>query len=125
MNDNYRQAIRKPAKLMLFYLLLSLFLFLYSIYKPVLNNKSLFIVYVLICDIFAYWGFKFGAEHVMMAEAHDPRFFNVSRFMKTLFWISLVLGIIKYMLYTGDHTFSIYSKILNLVKGVYSFKTGL
>lgn len=116
-----RSTYIKPAKLMLFYITIMPLLFLYSIFRVDLNNRGLFIVFLLICNLFAYFGFRTGAFNIKLINFNCQTQFNVKRFINALFWVALIVSIPKYMLYTGDHSFSVTNKLISLVTGRITF----
>ncbi len=117
----FRKALHSPAKIMVGYLLGSVFMFLFSIFRPVLYNRGLFVFYILTCFAFSYCGFICGTDKIKMRAPYDGLSFNVEKWLNTLFWASLVLAVFKYVLYTGDNSFSLFSGIKNFFSGKYSF----
>ncbi len=106
---------------MLIYLFVTLFLFQFSIFDIPLHNKWTFNIFLIISNLFAYWGFKFGAMRVTVQRKKPQTCVDISKFMNILFWSSLVIGVLKYMLATGDYSFSVWDKLMDLISGRITF----
>lgn len=124
MEGNYtvhRSTYLKPAKLMMIYITVMPILYMYSIFDIKMHNRLLFCAFLLISNIFTYLGFKTGARHVKMSRFAPSRYFDALKFVNVLFWVALIISVPKYMLYTGDRSFNIFNKLIQIYYGRLTF----
>lgn len=117
----HKSTYLKPAKLMLIYIMVMPILFMYSIFDINMHNRLLFCVFLLISNIFTYLGFKTGVRHMKMAHFTPQRTFDALKFVNALFWVALIISVPKYMLYTGDRSFNLFNKLIQIYSGRLTF----
>ena len=121
MQRIHKSTYKKPAKIMLAYIMIMPLLFMYTIFDVKMNNRVLFCVFLLISNLCAYWGFLFGVRRVKLGVVNPIRQFDSIRFVNTLFWVALIVSVPKYMLYSGDHSFNFFGKFVQMITGGFSF----
>lgn len=102
-------AINRPIKIGLFFSIFTIILFEFGVYEFNVPNKLQFYIFLAVCNIAMYIGFTNGTTY--FKEDKITRQLSINKIMRFLFWISLVLAIPKFLLFTGLRSVS-FSTIL-------------
>ena len=99
------RSLRRPIKVGILFSVFTILLYEFGIYKYQLINPILLNIFLLVANIMMYVGFISGAQ-----KSYSYRFdssISINVVIKALFWISLVVAIPKFMIFTGVRSFSI------------------
>lgn len=97
-------ALNRPIKIGILFSAFTVVLFEFGVYKWDVPNKFWFYLFLIACNIAMYYGFRVGVHK----EAKYPinKQININRIVRICFWISLVLAVPKFFLFTGERTLS-------------------
>lgn len=116
-----RDIYTRPAKIMFGYIMIMPILYMYSIFDVTCRSPFLFWLFLVLANTAAYAGFIFGVKKIGYSQTLVKKEFDVYKLINYLFWAALIISIPKYMLYTGDHSFNIVDRFLQLLNGNVTF----
>lgn len=92
---------RKPIYIAILYSLFTLLLYLYGPYAFPKYNRFLLILFVLVTNIAMYLGFLSGVSKNYRRNGINLKYININRILKVFFYISLIISVPKFVIYTG------------------------
>lgn len=106
------KTLMQPIRIGLVFSILTIVLYEFGVYKfPVINREKLNI-FLIVTNLAMYWGFYKGVRN---PQIHiTTKTISIEKVVNVLFWISLIVAIPKYLLYTGERSFSIGTVLLKL-----------
>lgn len=92
---------RKPIYVAILYSLFTLLLYLYGPYTFPEYNRILLILFVIVTNILIYVGFVSGVSKNYRKNINNLKYININRLLKIFFYISLIVCVPKFIIYTG------------------------
>lgn len=111
----------KPVKISIIFNMFTLLLYFYGAYDYPYRNSFLLVFFVAFTNLMMYYGFKYGTREKYETDGtrnNYPRF-PIEKLISFLFWISLIMCIPKFIIYTGNYSFDIeqiFQKIISFFK---------
>ena len=112
MTHSSDKTLMQPIRIGIIFSILTIVLYEFGVYKFPEINRSELNIFLIVTNIAMYWGFYHGV--------HNPKIYNttksiaIEKVVNVLFWISLIVAIPKYLLYTGERSFSFGTIFLKL-----------
>ncbi len=98
---NYdKKTYRMPIRVTLIFSALTILLYEFGAYDYPSINKWQLYAFLFAANLAMYIGFVYGAQRIPKQAASAVRF-PIEGLMRVLFWISLVVAVPKFILYTG------------------------
>ena len=113
MAELKNKTLMAPIKIGIWFSVFTIILFEFGVYDYYNPYKFLFYVFLIVCNISMFYGFKVGVTTANVNLGKHT--INVKKLISFLFWVSLLLAIPKYLLYTKDGTLSFGEIIARLV----------
>lgn len=107
-----------PVKVALAYSFFTVFLYEFGPYNFPPINKGWLYLFLFVCNVAIYAGFKLGASSY---ETKTARVVNVNRLMKVLTIIAIIVCVPKFIIYTGFYS----NPIGQIAYGVSAFLSGM
>lgn len=112
-----RHGNNKPIKYALFFSLITIILYYFGPYKFPDINKGKILLFLLVTNLFMYCGFAVGTKYRLTLGNKPNSYceqkiytfcgYNAGDIIKLLFWVSLIICIPKFILYTGAYSFGL------------------
>lgn len=91
----------KPIKIAITYSLITILLYEFGPISFPNYNKILLYFFLLACNIAMFAGFTRGTKYAPAQSKSVSRQYSIDKFLNILFWISLIICIPKFMIFTG------------------------
>lgn len=95
----------RPIRISIIFNFFTLLLYFFGAYNYTYRNTVFLILFFLIANTMMYLGFAYGTQRAPI-DYDDRPLFPISKFISLLFWISLVMCVPKFIIYTGFYNFS-------------------
>ena len=122
-----KNTLLRPIRYAIIFSAMTVLLYLFGSYNYPNHNRSRVVIFLIVTNLFMYWGFYFGARYKLIF--HRRRYFyaksrsihnskvtfcgyTAKQIINFLFWIALIDCIPKFILFTGAYNMS-FSELLS------------
>ena len=102
---------RIPIRIAILYSLLTVLLYVFGPYSYPNHNRLTLYVFLFVCNLGMWLGFVLGTNKPVRANVSCAHTISIVRLLNSLFWISLIVCIPKFMMSTGIYS-NIFSNII-------------